>query len=130
MEDHYERWVIGTLLRILRMGSGIVAILMPAMYVALVSYHQGLIPSKLAYSIAGAREGVPFPAYIETLMMALTMELIREAGIRLPKPMGQTIGIVGGLVIGEAAVNAGIVNPFFSYHYCGYSYCYIFTSGV
>lgn len=112
VEDHYERWVIGTLLRILRMGSGIVAILMPAMYVALVSYHQGLIPSKLAYSIAGAREGVPFPAYIETLMMALTMELIREAGIRLPKPMGQTIGIVGGLVIGEAAVNAGIVNPF------------------
>ena len=100
VEDHYERWVIGTLLRILRMGSGIVAILMPAMYVALVSYHQGLIPSKLAYSIAGAREGVPFPAYIETLMMALTMELIREAGIRLPKPMGQTIGIVGGLVIG------------------------------
>ncbi|MDF4730541.1 spore germination protein GerLA, partial [Vibrio parahaemolyticus] len=84
VEDHYERWVIGTLLRILRMGSGIVAILMPAMYVALVSYHQGLIPSKLAYSIAGAREGVPFPAYIETLMMALTMELIREAGIRLP----------------------------------------------
>ena len=58
------------------------------------------------------REGVPFPAYIETLMMALTMELIREAGIRLPKPMGQTIGIVGGLVIGEVAVNAGIVNPF------------------
>ncbi|PEF43257.1 spore germination protein [Bacillus wiedmannii] len=112
VEDHYERWVIGTLLRILRMGSGIVAVLMPAMYVALVSYHQGLIPSKLAYSIAGAREGVPFPAYIETLMMALTMELIREAGIRLPKPMGQTIGIVGGLVIGEAAVNAGIVNPF------------------
>jgi len=112
VEDHYERWIIGTLLRMLRMGSGIAAVLLPAMYVALVSYHQGLIPSKLAYSIAGAREGVPFPAYIETLMMALTMELIREAGIRLPKPMGQTIGIVGGLVIGEAAVNAGIVNPF------------------
>ena len=101
VEDHYERWVIGTLLRFLRMGSGIIAVLLPAMYVALVSYHQGLIPSKLAYSIAGAREGVPFPAYIETLMMALTMELIREAGIRLPKPMGQTIGIVGGLVIGR-----------------------------
>ena len=78
VEDHYERWVIGTLLRFLRMGSGIIAVLLPAMYVALVSYHQGLIPSKLAYSIAGAREGVPFPAYIETLMMALTMELIRS----------------------------------------------------
>ncbi|PEO46881.1 spore germination protein [Bacillus pseudomycoides] len=112
VEDHYERWIIGTLLRFLRMGAGIIAVLLPAMYVALVSYHQGLIPSKLAYSIAGAREGVPFPAYIETFMMAFTMELIREAGIRLPKPMGQTIGIVGGLVIGEAAVSAGIVNPF------------------
>ena len=129
VEDHYERWVIGTLLRILRMGSGIVAILMPAMYVALVSYHQGLIPSKLAYSIAGAREGVPFPAYIETLMMALTMELIREAGIRLPKPMGQTIGIVGGLVIGGSG-ECRNCKSIFSYHYCGYSYCYIFTSGV
>ncbi|MEI4831869.1 spore germination protein [Bacillus sp. FJAT-53711] len=111
-EDHYERWMIGTLLRGLRMLAGTIAILLPAMYVALVSYHQGLIPSTLAYSIAGAREGVPFPAYIEALIMAFTMELIREAGIRLPKPMGQTIGIVGGLVIGEAAVSAGIVNPF------------------
>lgn len=111
-EDHYERWMIGTLLRGLRMLAGMIAVLLPAMYVALVSYHQGLIPSTLAYSIAGAREGVPFPAYIETLIMAFTMELIREAGIRLPKPMGQTIGIVGGLVIGEAAVSAGIVNPF------------------
>lgn len=111
-EDNYERWIIGTLLRFLRMGSAMIAVLLPATYVALVSYHQGLIPSKLAYSIAGAREGVPFPAYIEALIMAITMELIREAGIRLPKPMGQTIGIVGGLVIGEAAVSAGIVNPF------------------
>ncbi|CAM4346861.1 spore gernimation protein GerLA [Bacillus manliponensis] len=111
-EDYYERWVIGTLLRFLRMMSATIAVLLPAVYVALVSYHQGLIPSKLAYSIAGAREGVPFPAYIETLIMAVTMELIREAGIRLPKPMGQTIGIVGGLVIGEAAVSAGVVNPF------------------
>lgn len=66
----------------------------------------------MAYSIAGAREGVPFPAYVETIIMTLTMELIREAGLRLPKQIGQTVGIVGGLVIGEAAVNAGIVNPF------------------
>ncbi|PFD96700.1 spore germination protein [Bacillus cereus] len=111
-EDHYERWIIGTLLRGLRMLAGLMAILLPAVYVALVSYHQGLIPSNLAYSIAGAREGVPFPAYIETIIMTLTMELIREAGLRLPKQIGQTVGIVGGLVIGEAAVSAGIVNPF------------------
>ncbi|MDM5153486.1 spore germination protein [Bacillus sp. DX1.1] len=111
-EDHYERWIIGTLLRGLRIIAGLMAILLPAVYVALVSYHQGLIPSNLAYSIAGAREGVPFPAYIETIIMTLTMELIREAGLRLPKQVGQTVGIVGGLVIGEAAVSAGIVNPF------------------
>ncbi|MDM5187164.1 spore germination protein [Bacillus sp. DX4.1] len=111
-EDHYERWIIGTLLRGLRIMAGLMAILLPAVYVALVSYHQGLIPSNLAYSIAGAREGVPFPAYIETIIMTLTMELIREAGLRLPKQIGQTVGIVGGLVIGEAAVSAGIVNPF------------------
>ncbi|HEK9101166.1 spore germination protein [Bacillus pfraonensis] len=111
-EDHYERWIIGSLLRGLRIMAGLMAILLPAVYVALVSYHQGLIPSNLAYSIAGAREGVPFPAYIETIIMTLTMELIREAGLRLPKQIGQTVGIVGGLVIGEAAVSAGIVNPF------------------
>lgn len=111
-EDHFERWIIGTLLRGLRMIAGLMAILLPAVYVALVSYHQGLIPSNLAYSIAGAREGVPFPAYVETIIMTLTMELIREAGLRLPQQIGQTVGIVGGLVIGEAAVSAGIVNPF------------------
>ncbi len=111
-EDYYERWIMATLLRGLRMLAGLMAVLFPAVYIALVSYHQGLIPSNLAYSIAGAREGVPFPAYIETIIMTLTMELIREAGLRLPKQIGQTVGIVGGLVIGEAAVNAGIVNPF------------------
>ncbi len=113
VEDHYERWVIGTLLRVLRrMVSGIMAVLLPAMYVALVSYHQGLIPSKLSLFYCGSQRRGTISGIYETLMMALTMELIREAGIRLPKPMGQTIGIVGGLVIGEAAVNAGIVNPF------------------
>ncbi|MGI2750966.1 spore germination protein [Bacillus cytotoxicus] len=111
-EDYYERWIMATLLRGLRMLAGLMAVLFPAVYIALVSYHQGLIPSNLAYSIAGTREGVPFPAYIETIIMTLTMELIREAGLRLPKQIGQTVGIVGGLVIGEAAVNAGIVNPF------------------
>src|SRR5690606_33814939 len=69
------------------------------------------LPSKLAFSIAGAREGVPFPATVEAFVMEATLELLREAGVRLPKPIGQTIGIVGGLVIGEAAVSAGIVSP-------------------
>lgn len=110
-EDYYERWQIGTLLRILRFSAAFITLFLPALYVALVSYHPGMIPPKLAFSLAGAREGVPFPAIVEALIMEATIELLREAGVRLPKPIGQTIGIVGGLVIGDAAVSAGIVSP-------------------
>lgn len=110
-EDYYERWHIGTLLRLLRFAAAFIALFLPALYVALLTYHPGMIPSKIVFSLAEAREGVPFPAVVEALMMEATLELLREAGIRLPKPIGQTIGIVGGLVIGEAAVSAGIVSP-------------------
>ena len=101
----------GTFLRVLRYLGAFLAVFLPGLYISLVSYHPGMIPSKLAFSIAAAREGVPFPAVIEALLMITVLELLREAGIRLPKPIGQTIGIVGGLVIGEAAVSAGIVSP-------------------
>ena len=110
-EDQYDRWHIGTLLRILRYIAAFIAIFLPALYIAMVSYHQGMIPTTLALSIAGSREGVPFPAFIEALLMEMTIELLREAGVRLPAPIGQTIGIVGGLVIGDAAVRAGVVSP-------------------
>jgi spore germination protein len=110
-EDYYSPWLIGTLTRMLRGLCCLIAIFLPALYIALVEYHHGMIPTLLVFSIAGAREGVPFPAVIEALMMEVTLEILREAGIRLPKPIGQTIGIVGGLVIGEAAVAAGIVSP-------------------
>ena len=110
-EDYYERWWVGTFLRVLRYLGAFLAVFLPGLYISLVSYHPGMIPSKLAFSIAAAREGVPFPAVIEALLMITVLELLREAGIRLPKPIGQTIGIVGGLVIGEAAVSAGIVSP-------------------
>lgn len=110
-EDYYERWMIGSLIRILRYGAAFISLFLPALYIALVSFHQGMIPSKLAFSIAATREGVPFPAVVEAFMMEVTLELLREAGLRLPKPIGQTIGIVGGLVIGESAVQAGIVSP-------------------
>src|SRR5690625_7505807 len=87
------------------------AIFLPCIYNDLVSYHQGMIATDLAFSIAGTRETVPFNAFIEAIAMGATMELLREAGARLPTAVGQTIGIVGGLVIGEAAVQAGIVSP-------------------
>lgn len=110
-EDYYERWQIGTLLRSLRLVAAFMATFLPSLYIALVSYHPGMIPSKLAFSIASTREGVPFPAVVEAFIMEVTLEFLREAGVRLPKPIGQTIGIVGGLVIGEAAVSAGVVSP-------------------
>src|SRR5699024_9018703 len=110
-EDYYERWTIGTLIRGIRYLAAFISVFLPALYVALVSYHPGMIPQKLAFSIAATREGVPFPPFIEALLMTITMELLREAGARLPTTIGQTIGIVGGLVIGEAGVQAGMVSP-------------------
>ncbi|MEC0208402.1 spore germination protein [Paenibacillus ehimensis] len=109
-EDYYERWIPGTLVRVLRYIAALISTIGPALYISFISFHQGLIPTKLAVSIAGSREGVPFPSLIEALIMEVSIEILREAGLRLPKPIGQTIGIVGGLVIGEAAVQAGIVS--------------------
>jgi len=110
-EDYYERWTIGSLLRILRYFGAFISIFLPALYISLISLQPGMLPSMLAFSIAGTREGVPFTPVVEALMMTITMELLQEAGARLPQTIGQTIGIVGGLVIGEAAVQAGIVSP-------------------
>lgn len=110
-EDYYERWIPASLIRALRYLALFFALFLPSLYIALVSYHQGLLPTKLAISIAGTREGVPFPTLIEALIMEVTIEILREAGVRLPKPIGQAVGIVGGLVIGQSAVEAGIVSP-------------------
>jgi len=110
-EDYYQNWTISTVIRVMRFGAAFLATFLPAFYIALLEYHHGMLPSQLAFSIAGSREGVPFPAVVEAFAMEATLELLREAGVRLPKPIGQTIGIVGGLVIGEAAVRAGIVSP-------------------
>ncbi|MGM0875145.1 MAG: spore germination protein [Bacillota bacterium] len=109
-EDYYERWIPGTLFRLLRFGAAIVTLFAPALYISFISFHPGLIPSKLAISITGTREGVPFPSLIEALLMEIAIEILREAGLRLPKPVGPAMGIVGGLIIGEAAVQAGIVS--------------------
>lgn len=110
-EDYYERWIPGTLIRILRYLATFIALFGPSLYIAFSSFHQGLIPTKLAISIASSREGVPFPPLIEALIMEVSIEILREAGLRLPKPVGQSLGIVGGLIVGEAAVQAGIVSP-------------------
>jgi spore germination protein len=110
-EDYYERWYIATMIRILRFSAAFLAFTFPALYIAMTAYHPDMLPTDLALSIAATREGVPFSSVVESLVMMLSLEVLREAGVRLPGPIGQTIGIVGGLVVGEAAVRAGIVSP-------------------
>ncbi len=110
-EDYYTRWTEATPIRLLRFVAMFLTLLSPALYIAITAFHPGLLPTKLIYFLAGSRVSVPFPAVIETVIMEGTMELIRESGTRISGPVGTTIGIVGGLIIGQAAVEAGIVSP-------------------
>lgn len=110
-EDYYHRWPISSFVRSLRYLYLLIAFLGPSIYVAVTTFHQELIPTNLLVTLIAAREGVPFPAVLEALMMELTMEALREAGVRLPKVVGQAVSIVGALVIGESAVQAGLVSP-------------------
>ncbi|HEX3016147.1 MAG TPA: spore germination protein [Desulfobacteria bacterium] len=110
-EDIYVRWPYGSLMRIIRVISLLVALLFPALYIAIVNYHQSMIPPDLLYAVAAARERVPFPAVVEVLLMDFSFELIREAGIRIPSVIGSTIGIVGALILGQAAVQADLITP-------------------
>ncbi|NMA87184.1 MAG: spore germination protein [Tissierellia bacterium] len=110
-EDYYSRWTIASFVRLLRILAGVLATLSPALYIAITSFHPGLIPTKLTYYVAASRINVPFPSVVEAFLMEITIELLREAGTRISGPIGTTIGIVGGLIIGQAAVEAGIVSP-------------------
>lgn len=110
-EDYYNRYPFSSLIRLLRFFSLNIALLLPSLYVAIVTFHQEMLPTPLLISIASAREGVPFPALVEALLMEITFEVLREAGIRLPRTVGQAVSIVGALVIGQAAVSAGLVSP-------------------
>ena len=110
-EDYYQRWEISSFLRLLRYSAGIIAAVLPGFYVALTVFQPNMIPTSLALKIAAGRGNVPFPTIIEVLIMELSFELLREAGVRLPSPVSSAIGIVGGIIIGQAAVEAGIVGP-------------------
>ncbi|MFN0223032.1 MULTISPECIES: spore germination protein [Paenibacillus] len=110
-EDYYQRADFATLLRILRYLCFFVTLLAPSLYVAVTTFHQELLPPELLIRLVAAREGVPFPAFVEAMMMELTFEILREAGIRMPRTVGQAVSIVGTLVIGQAAVEAGLVSP-------------------
>jgi spore germination protein KA len=109
-EDYYQRADISTLIRTLRYFCLFIATLVPALYIALTTFHQEMLPTQLLISLAAQREGVPFPAFVEGLIMEATYEILREAGIRMPRAVGQAVSIVGTLVIGQAAVEAGIIS--------------------
>lgn len=109
-EDYYVRFYFGTFIRMLRYIAFGIAIFLPSIYVAMTTYHQEMIPMSLLTTLIAVRAAVPFPAVIEALLMEFTFEVLREAGIRLPKPIGEAVSIVGALILGELAVSVGIVS--------------------
>jgi spore germination protein KA len=109
-EDYYQNYYIASFLRILRFGSFILSMYASAIYLALITHHQGLIPNTLMVSLMAQRERVPFPAIVEMVVMELAFEMLREAGIRMPRAIGPAVSIVGALILGQAAVEAGFVS--------------------
>lgn len=110
-EDTNIRYQYANLLKIIRGIALFLALLLPGLYIAISNYHQELIPAELLFAIVSSRASVPFPVILEILIMEVSFELIREAGVRVPSPLGPTIGIVGALILGQAAVSASIVSP-------------------
>jgi len=110
-EDYYSRWQIMSVTRFLRFVGAFLAVALPAFYIAIALYHPAMIPLLMLSRLAEASQAVPFPAVLEIFLLDAAFELLREAGIRLRSASGGTIGIVGGLIIGQAAVEAGLVSP-------------------
>ncbi len=110
-EDYYVRFPYGHWLRAMRVGAVFITLLLPALYISIATFHQEMLPTGLVLSISAARERVPFPTIVEMLLMELSFEFIREAGVRVPGVVGQTLSIVGTLILGQAVVAASIVSP-------------------
>ena len=110
-EDRYNHFEIVSFARLIRYGAMLAALYISSFYLAVVSFHTQILPTPLLLSLAESRSGVPFPPLIEVLLMEMSFEVIREAGVRMPGPLSGTIGIVGGLIIGDAAVSANLVSP-------------------
>lgn len=110
-DDHYMRFLFGNATRVLRMLAMFITVFTSSAYIAITTFHIEMLPTDLLLAIAGAREMVPMPAFLELLVLELAFELIREAGIRVPVPIGPTIGIVGALILGQAGVEANVFSP-------------------
>ncbi|MCL7748314.1 spore germination protein [Halalkalibacter alkaliphilus] len=111
VEDYYQRTIITSMIRLMRFLAVIIALTLPSIYIALSTFHPEMIPTVLLLAVINTREGIPFPALLEAFIMVFFFELMREAGVRMPKPIGQAVSIVGALIIGEAAIQAGIASP-------------------
>jgi spore germination protein KA len=109
-EDYFQRADIATFIRWIRFISFFVAVFAPSLFVAATTYHQELIPTELLISLSAQREGVPLPAFLEVMLMEIVFEIIREAGLRMPRAVGQALSIVGAIVLGQAAVEAGLIS--------------------
>lgn len=110
-EEYSSNFIISSIIRMIRYLSLLIALFVPALYVAVTTFHQEMIPTKLAQAIINSKQDVPFPAFIEIIIMLIAFEMLLEAGARMPANIGQTVSIMGGLIIGEAAVNAKFVSP-------------------
>lgn len=110
-EDYNERYIMASLIRLIRLVALLFSLIMPSLYVAIISFHPELIPTAFAIAVTSGRAGVPFPAVVEVFLMEAAMEILREATVRMPKQVGGALSIVGVLVIGQAAVQAGFVSP-------------------
>ena len=110
-DDKNQKALFSNFTKFIRLIAAFITLLLPGLYIAVTSFHQEILPTELLFSILASRANVPFPIIFELLVLEISFELIREAGLRVPSPIGPTIGIVGALVMGQAAVSAGIVSP-------------------
>lgn len=110
-DDKNQKAIFSNFSKLIRLFATFITLLLPGLYIAITSFHQEILPTEFLYSVLASRENVPFPIILELLLLELSFELIREAGLRVPAPIGPTIGIVGAIVMGQAAVSAGIVSP-------------------
>lgn len=110
-DDYSEKWLSAAIIRFTRYVAAFMTLTLPALYIAIVSFHPAFLPTPLTLTLAAVREGIPFPAFVESLLMISMLEIMQEANIRIPKAIGPAVSIVGGLVLGDAAVRAGLVSP-------------------
>lgn len=110
-DDYSYNFIIGSLLRLLRFIALFITLMLPGLYIAITTFHQEMLPAELAFTLVASRRGVPFPMFVEVILLLLAFEFLVEAGLRLPKTIGQTVSIVGALIVGQAAVEAKIVSP-------------------